>query len=84
MNPELIGWAGSVVNALVLFPQAYDSLKTKKLKDISLSTFILMVLNSILWIIYGFNLNSGPLIVTNLIQLGLSALILFLKIKYNR
>lgn len=30
MNPEIIGWAASILNAVILAPQAYDSLKTKR------------------------------------------------------
>jgi MtN3 and saliva related transmembrane protein len=84
MNLEIIGWIASMVNAVILIPQAYDSLKTKKLRDVSLTTSLLNFINSILWLIYGIYLNNGPLILTNFIQLILSGLILFLKLKYNR
>lgn len=84
MNPEIIGWAGSIVNAIVLFPQAYDAIKTRKLRDVSLSTSALNFLNSILWLVYGYFINSWPLMVTNFIQLILSGIILFLKLKYKK
>ncbi len=84
MNPEIIGWAGSIVNAVVLFPQAYDAIKTKKLHDVSLTTSFLNFINSILWLAYGYFLQSWPLIVTNFIQLILSGIILFLKIRYKK
>ena len=84
MNPEIIGWTASILNAIILVPQAYDSLKTKKLRDVSLTTSLLNFINSILWLIYGIYLDNGPLILTNFIQLILSGIILFLKLKYNR
>ena len=84
MNPEIIGWAGSIINAVVLFPQAYDVIKTKKVRDISLTTSALNFINSILWLIYGYFIQSWPLVVTNFIQLILSGIILFLKLKYKK
>lgn len=84
MNPEIIGWAGCILNAVILVPQTYDIIKTRKVRDISLTTYVLIVANSILWTAYGAYLNNGPLIVTNLIQLLLSGIILFMKLKYKK
>ena len=49
--------------------QAIKMVKLKEVKDISVWTYVMIFIIGILWLIYGFNINSLPLIVGNSIKL---------------
>lgn len=80
---ELIGYTAAAIGAAAFFPQAYRSWKTKNTKAVSLTTFSLLVIVSLLWVLYGFLIVAGPIILVNSIILFLSLFIVFLKIKYR-
>ncbi len=56
-----------VLMAFSNFPQAWHIWRRKSAKDISFVTYLLFSLGSIVWLLYGIELQNGPLIVSYLI-----------------
>ena len=61
-------------------PQTTKTIRTRATDDLSLPTFLLLFLGTILWSTYALLLHSIPILVTNLISLVLASLILYLKL----
>ena len=63
-------------------PQALKVIRERDASAVSLQMYIVTVIGFALWTAYGVMLKSWPLIASNLVSLGLSSLILALKIRY--
>jgi len=79
----LIGTVAATLTTAAFVPQVIKTHKTKHTKDLSLIMFVLLSFGLFLWIIYGFALGSFPVITANIITLGMSLYLLYLKIKYG-
>ena len=78
---EIIGLIAAVLTTAAYVPQVYKTWKTKDTKALSLTTYIAFFIGVMLWTVYGFYLNSIPMIAANIIT-GISILILIrLKLK---
>jgi len=51
--------------ALAQIPQAHKIFKRKSAKDISIITYLILLIGSIIWILYGIEIISFPLIIAN-------------------
>lgn len=80
---DVIGYIAAGIGIAVYIPQVARSFKTKKTKDISLTSFLLIFIVSILWTIYGILISAPPVILVNFVILILSSIILYLKKKYD-
>jgi MtN3 and saliva related transmembrane protein len=79
-------WIGYVAGALTTFafiPQAIKVIGSKDTHSISLPMYVVFTVGVACWLGYGFVLQSWPMIVSNIITLGLSAIILALKFRYG-
>ena len=74
---EILATILGVITGLGNIPQILKILKNKSVKDISLTTYIIFMISSAVWLIYGFQLNSFPLIIANIIYLITYGLIIF-------
>ena len=81
---NLIGWTAAVVGTCILLPQVIKSFKTKKTADLSRGMIVIYIVNSCLWITYGFFLSSLPLIISNGISFIICITQLVLKLKYDK
>jgi len=50
-----------------MFPQVYRIFKRKSAKDISIFTYSFLFVAGVIWTLYGLNIQSFPLVITNLI-----------------
>ncbi len=55
-----------VVGSFAMIPQAYRIFKIKSAKDISLWTYLYMLVAGVIWVLYGLNIQSLPIWITNL------------------
>lgn len=84
MNPvDLLGLADGTMTTTALLPQVIKAHKTRHTADLSLSMFILSASGLSIWMIYGFMVNSVPVIVANVVTLAFSFYLIFLKIKHG-
>ena len=56
-----------IVSSFAMIPQVYRIFKRRSAKDIAISTCLFMFVAGVIWILYGLNIQSGPIVVTNLI-----------------
>jgi MtN3 and saliva related transmembrane protein len=55
------------ISAFANFPQAYKIFKRKSAKDVSIITYGLVLIGTIVWLLYGIEINSFPLTFANAI-----------------
>ena len=77
---DLMGFIAAFLTTTAFLPQAYHSWKTRDLSGISLPMYSMFTLGVAAWLIYGYLINSLPIIVANSITLVLSAIVLYLKV----
>jgi len=66
---EILATVLGVITGLANVPQIIKILKNKSAKDISIITNLIFVISSIVWLSYGLQLKSYPLIVANIIYI---------------
>ena len=79
----LIGLVAAAATTISLFPQLWKMWKTKSVKDISLTTFVVFSVGIFLWLIYGLLLDDLPIILANIFSFIQGLIILGLRIKYK-
>jgi MtN3 and saliva related transmembrane protein len=78
---DLIGFAAAAGTTIAYIPQAVKTLKSKQTKDLSLPMYIILNIGIFLWLIYGLLQTDWPIIIANIVTLGLTLSILVLKIR---
>jgi len=80
---ELLGFVAGCLTLLTYVPQAIKTITTKKTRDLSLLTLILLSSGALAWVIYGIGKHLPAVWVTNSIVclLGLSILAIKLQEK---
>jgi len=79
----LIGLAAATCTTLSFLPQVIKAWRSRSTRDVSTGMFALLVTGNALWFAYGALIGDLPLVVANLITLGLVTAILALKLKYG-
>jgi MtN3 and saliva related transmembrane protein len=82
-NPTFLGLAAAFCTTVAFLPQVVKTWKTRSTADISLGTFVVLLLGIVLWLAYGVLLGDAPLIVSNGITLVLAGSILVFKLRYG-
>lgn len=83
MSMEWAGYTAAAMTTLAFVPQAWQTIRTKDTRSISLGMYVVFTLGIALWLVYGIALGSMPMIIANIVTFGLSATILGLKLKYG-
>lgn len=76
---NIIGYFAAFLTTVAFIPQAYQSWKTRELSGISLPMYTLFTSGVSLWLVYGFYIDSMPIVIANAITLVLSTIVLTLK-----
>jgi MtN3 and saliva related transmembrane protein len=79
-NKELIGFIAAGLGTFSLIPQVIQTWRSHSVGDISLIMYLMMSINSILWVIYAFALSSTPLIVQSAIIFTCASSIVTMKL----
>lgn len=80
---EWIGSAAATLTTTAFIPQAWKVWRTRHTADISLGMYILFTLGVALWLAYGIQLESWPIIIANSVTLLLAGIVLVLKIQFG-
>ena len=83
MYVELIGYMAAILTTAAFVPQAYKIWKTKSADGVSLTMYLIMFIGVSLWGIYGFFIESTPMILANCITASLLIMILYFKVKHK-
>jgi MtN3 and saliva related transmembrane protein len=65
---ETLATITGVVSSFAMLPQIYRIFKRKSAKDISVWTYLYMLVAGVIWILYGLNIQSFPVWVSQLIR----------------
>lgn len=77
---NIIGIAAAILTTAAYVPQAYKTIKTRSTQDLSIGTFLMLFIGTVLWSIYGWHLSNIPIILANIITAVLAGIILLLKL----
>ena len=80
---DLIGTLAAVLTTISFLPQALHTFRTKDVRGISLGMYSAFTLGVALWLVYGLLLGAWPVVIANLITLGLASAILVMKLRYR-
>jgi len=78
-----IGYIAAIIGSCMFMPQAYQIWKTKNTKGVSLVSYIMLVIVSVLWALYGLLLHATPVILVNTIIGFLSTYIVLMKLRHK-
>jgi MtN3 and saliva related transmembrane protein len=81
---EDIGYLGSFLTAITFIPQVYKSWQTKSVGDLSSWMIFIVLSSTIVWLVYAFAIQSGPVIVANTVVLLLTLVLLYLKLRFRK
>ena len=80
---EIVGLVAATLTTSSFVPQVYKAYKNKSTKDVSLTMYTVLLVGTILWLIYGINIESLAVILANAVTALLVVLMLLLKIRYK-
>jgi MtN3 and saliva related transmembrane protein len=80
---DIVGSIAATLTTAAFFPQALKSWKTRDLSGVSLPMYSLFTIGVAMWLVYGIILGSWPIIIANVITLGLASLVLALKVMHK-
>jgi MtN3 and saliva related transmembrane protein len=83
-NIEYLGITGGLLCAIAFLPQIIQIVKTKSAKDVSLTMYLIYTIGLIMWISYGYIMNSPAIMITNSISLMLSLVTIFVKLRWQK
>lgn len=78
---SFLGYLAATLTTLGLVPQVVRTIQTRDTRGISFWMYAMLSLGTFLWVIYGFLLNSWPIIIANALACLLLLIVLFMKIK---
>ncbi len=80
---DTLGLAAGTLTTIAFVPQIVRIVRVRHADDLSWWTFGTFALGVALWLVYGLELHAVPIIVANVVTLGLALVILVLKWWYR-
>ena len=80
----MLGLVAGMLTTVSFIPQISKGYRTKRMNVVSLTMPILLSSGMALWFFYGLVLGDIPIMLWNLIALGLNITVIFLIIRYRR
>jgi len=80
---DTLGLIAGTLTTAAFVPQVVRTWRTRSTRDISLWMFSLFSAGVGLWLLYGIQIGSLPVIAANVVTLALSLVILYLKLRYR-
>jgi MtN3 and saliva related transmembrane protein len=83
IDAELVGSIAGTLTTVAYVPQALQVYRTRSAGDLSWPTFLCLVVGIVLWIAYGWMLDQWPIVIANVVTLGLALAIVAGKVLYS-
>lgn len=77
------GFIALATSFIGLLPQSYKAFKTRSTHDISMLMLLNYLCCSVAWIIYGYCIDSGFVVSSNIVGLASCSLLVWQKIHYD-
>ncbi|KAA1243188.1 SemiSWEET family sugar transporter [Aquimarina sp. RZ0] len=81
---EVLGLLAAVLTTASFLPQVYRTWKTKSVESLSLSMLIIFEAGVLCWLVYGFLIDSLPVMLANFVTAISGFLLLYFKFRYKR
>lgn len=81
---DLLGYTAATLTTASFVPQAWLTFRTRDVRGISLGMYSAFTLGIALWLAYGLVLEAWPVVVANVITLGLASAILWMRWRYGK
>jgi MtN3 and saliva related transmembrane protein len=79
----ITGYIAGTLTTISFVPQVVRAWKLKETRDLSLAMLLLFAAGIFLWTLYGFWVDSLPIIAANVITFALIIVLLAMKIRYK-
>ena len=66
-NPEILGLVAGTLSCITFVPQIFKTWKSKSVKDISVTSFMIVVTSTLIWLVYGIWKELPSVILTNVV-----------------
>jgi len=83
-NADIVGYIGSFLTSVTFIPQVIKSWQSKSVGDLSIVMMLIVITSTLVWLIYGFAIQSGPVISANSIVLLLSLVLVYFKLTFKK
>lgn len=83
-NPEVLGLVAGTLSCITFVPQIFKTWKSKSVKDISVMSFMIVVVSTLIWLSYGIIKQLPSVILTNVVVCISAMVMLLLKWKYGK
>lgn len=80
---DLVGTLAATLTTLAFIPQAWMTWKKRHADGVSLGMYGIFTLGVSLWLVYGILLGAWPIIIANIVTLGLAVFILVMKMRFG-
>ena len=77
---DALGYVAATLTTASFVPQAWLTFRTRNVSGISLAMYSVFTLGIALWLAYGVLLQAWPIVIANLVTLGLAGGILAMKL----
>ncbi len=84
MFSDFIGFSAGILTSINLIPQIVQTIRTKKVEDISLWMFVIYDIGLAFWVTYGIMISSWPIIIMDGIAVFASLFMTYMKIRYAK
>ena len=83
LDPAYFGIMGGFLGNLLFFPQIIKGFKTKKMGDLSIWTYVLIMANSVNWWIYGLGTDQPIVYIANFMSSCLTVFLICMMHRYK-
>ena len=83
-NLDILGLVATCFTTSSFIPQVWRTWKTRDVSGISLSTYLIISVGLILWLIYGWLKGDLPLMIANSMMVVLTGAITVMKLRFQR
>ena len=80
---EVIGLVAAALTTSAFLPQVYKTWKSKSAEGLSLTMYLVFFTGVVLWLIYGYYLNSLAMIIANTITAVLTIVLIYFKLTFK-
>ncbi len=79
---DTVGFVGTAILGVTMLPQVYKTFREKKANDLSLSYLVLQLIANVLFLVYGYFIESLPVVISNGIVFLCSSSLIYAKYAY--
>jgi len=81
--PTFVAILAPIINCVQLLPQLIKTIATKKVKDLSFASLLLILLTNLLWLTHGYFILDKSLMVAGIVSITINSLLLIFYMKYK-